>query len=424
MKKLLFLIMLYSTIAVGQDKLKVVFFGNSYTAGNNLAKMIQDIALDMGDSLEYDTYTPGGQTLSGHASNFGLFHSRVSQKDYDIVVIQAQSQEPSFSPSQVASQTLPYARQLDSVINSIDACIRTCFFMTWGRENGDQMNCPSYPPLCTYEGMQQRLRESYLLMVQQNNAEVAPVGVAWKTVRDSFPAIQLYEPDESHPSISGSFLAACTFYSTFYNKVVNTQYDPGLGLGITEPLQRIASRAVLDSLELWQIDTASRNMDSVDFSIDYGLGDITIKASDTNLTRYDWKVIWYGVTDTVTYRYRDTSFSLTLPVEGEESQYPEFEVVLEVYESCATISKSIQAHNGWVLGSMNEQVVAPEILNKDGYLIFSRSVELQVLDIQGREVFRLETQTLEADLRYLVRGVYLLRLQDGSQEFFSKIYVE
>ena len=27
------------------------------------------------------------------------------------------------------------------------------FFMTWGRENGDDMNCPNWPPVCTYEGV-------------------------------------------------------------------------------------------------------------------------------------------------------------------------------------------------------------------------------------------------------------------------------
>ena len=48
--------------------------------------------------------------------------------------------------------------------------------MTWGRENGDQSNCQSWPPVCTYEGMDDLLRERYMIMANDNNALVAPVG--------------------------------------------------------------------------------------------------------------------------------------------------------------------------------------------------------------------------------------------------------
>ena len=50
--------------------------------------------------------------------------------------------------------------------------------MTWGRKNGDASNCSAYPPICTYEGMQQRLRESYMEMASANQGRVSPVGMA------------------------------------------------------------------------------------------------------------------------------------------------------------------------------------------------------------------------------------------------------
>jgi len=61
--------------------------------------------------------------------------------------------------------------------------------MTWGRKNGDAGNGAFHPPICTYEGMQQKLRERYMQMTTDNNANTSPAGVAWKTVRDSFPLI-------------------------------------------------------------------------------------------------------------------------------------------------------------------------------------------------------------------------------------------
>ena len=78
------------------------------------------------------------------------------------MVLQAQSQEPSFSPGQVTNDTYPYAEILVDSIEQIFSCTEPLFFMTWGRKYGDQQNCQFYPPICTYAGMQQRLRESYV----------------------------------------------------------------------------------------------------------------------------------------------------------------------------------------------------------------------------------------------------------------------
>ena len=89
--------------------------------------------------------------------------------------------------------------------------------MTWGRENGDSQNCASYPPICTYEGMQDRLTESYTEMAQNNESLLAPIGIAWKDIREQHPEINLYSSDGSHPSIQGSYLAACVFYAILFD---------------------------------------------------------------------------------------------------------------------------------------------------------------------------------------------------------------
>ena len=57
--------------------------------------MISEIALSFGDTVNYDSNTPGGCTLQGHTINSTSL-SKISQQSWDFVVIQAQSQEPSF----------------------------------------------------------------------------------------------------------------------------------------------------------------------------------------------------------------------------------------------------------------------------------------------------------------------------------------
>ena len=241
---------------------KALFLGNSYTAYNSLPNLVENIAISLGDSLIHDRNTPGGQTMSGHASNATSL-SKISSQEWDYVVLQSQSQEPSFPPSQVANDVYPYAERLTDSIRRNTSCGTPLFFMTWGRKNGDVSNCAAYPPICTYDGMQQRLRESYMEMASTNQGRVAPVGVAWKRVREEYPEIELYTQDESHPSYAGSYLAASVFYCSIFQKSCeDSEFMGNLDSTTASRLRIIASETVLDSLGLWGFLEAEVVLDS------------------------------------------------------------------------------------------------------------------------------------------------------------------
>lgn len=203
------------------------------------------------------------------------------------MILQAQSQEPSFPPSQVASQTYPYAEILADSIFSANECAIPLFYMTWGRQNGDAGNCASYPVICDYDGMQGRLRESYLEMAQDNNAEVSPVGAAWKYIRDNYPAINLYSADESHPSAAGSYLAACVHYASIYKKSpIGATYTFSLTPSDAATLQTAAKLVVIDSLDKWNFRT---NVLESDFTSNSNAGtDFDFTNTSLNATDYLW----------------------------------------------------------------------------------------------------------------------------------------
>jgi PKD repeat protein len=102
--------------------------------------------------------------------------------------------------------------------------------------------------------MQQRLRDSYLEMCDTNNATCSPVGAVWRNYRASYPLVELYNADESHPSVNGTYLAACTFYSTIYHKstIGATFVLGGVNSNDATTIQTVSSNTVLDSIELWQ----------------------------------------------------------------------------------------------------------------------------------------------------------------------------
>ena len=169
MRNLFFYIVLFIANFTYAQSYDVLFIGNSYTYYNNLPEMISNIANDLGDTVNYDQNTPGGTSLYAHSQNQTTIN-KINQQNWDFVVLQDQSQRPSLSPSYVAASVYPYATQLVNLINSNYICSEPVFYMTWGRKYGDQTNCQSYPPVCTFLGMQERLRDSYLTMGLDNNA--------------------------------------------------------------------------------------------------------------------------------------------------------------------------------------------------------------------------------------------------------------
>ena len=264
MKKAFFLFGICSILlAQAQETKRVLFLGNSYTGVNSLPQLVADIALSLGDTLIFDENTPGGYTLQGHSTNT-VSQNKIALGGWDYVVLQEQSQLPAFPYSQFSTTSLPGSILLCQQIRAADSCTKPLFYMTWGRKNGDQANCPNYPPLCTYSGMQGQLRERYLIMGDTNNAEVAPVGAVWRKIRANNSNIELYQSDESHPSLEGSYLAACTFYASIFHKSpVGAAPAPTMFVMDAQAIQNQAALTVFDSLNVWMIDTLKPQFDFV-----------------------------------------------------------------------------------------------------------------------------------------------------------------
>ena len=257
MQKIFILFLLFISFAIKSNaqfkKINVLFLGNSYTYVNNLPLLIKEIALANGDTLLFDSNCPGGHTFNNHFNN-ATSPSKINAQTWDCVILQAQSQEPSFSPSQLEAQTLPYAIKLDSLIKNNNNCSETIFYETWGRKYGDASNCVSYPPICTYLGMQDRLRASYKLFADTTHSILSPAGEAWRKSIAQNPTLELYSSDQSHPSLEGSYLTACVFYETLFHKsVLSNTYTAGVSSINVSFLQQIAHDVVNDSLLVWNI---------------------------------------------------------------------------------------------------------------------------------------------------------------------------
>ena len=232
---------------------RILFIGNSYTYVNDLPGTFSQLALSLGDSVYYDSNTPGGSNFNQHATDPTCL-AQIATPGWDYVVLQDQSQEPAFPPAQVATDTYPWAKRLDSLVHAANPCAITMFYMTWGRKYGDASNCAFYPPLCTFSGMTDRLRQSYLWFATDFYARVSPVGIAWRNAWEADSSINLWIADDSHPSVAGTYLTACVFYAAiFHQSPVGATYTAGLTGPQASFLQHIASQTVFDSSNVWML---------------------------------------------------------------------------------------------------------------------------------------------------------------------------
>ena len=210
--------------------------------------MVADVALSVGDTLIFDSNTPGGYTLEAHSTNITSLN-KIKAGNWDYVVLQEQSQRPSLPIEEVMADVFPYAHILDSIINATNSCGETVFYMTWGRKNGDASNCNIWPPVCTYQGMDSLLNLRYRMLADSNDAILSPVGAVWHYIRDQYPTIELYQQDESHPSVAGSYAAACSFYSALFRKdPIQVTFNPSLPLTDAANIRTAAKLIVYDSL--------------------------------------------------------------------------------------------------------------------------------------------------------------------------------
>jgi hypothetical protein len=242
---ILFLWLSSITAAQGQV-MHVLFLGNSYTSVNNLPQLVADVAASAGDTLIFDSYTVGGYTLNQHFADSNAVN-KIKAGGWDYVVLQDQSQVPALPDYDAAGGIL-----LSELTRQYNPCARPLFYMTWGRKNGDALNCASWPPVCTYEGMDSLLHSSYVELAITTHSEVSPVGATWKFIRENYPAVELYQPDESHPSAEGSYAAACSFYASIFKK------DPALvtynyiaDTASAAMIRDAAHHVVYDSLPSW-----------------------------------------------------------------------------------------------------------------------------------------------------------------------------
>lgn len=310
---------------------RVLFVGNSYTEVNNLPQMVQRIAGSAGCQMEYQAVTPGGCNFAQHCN--GQAMQLICQGGWDVVVLQEQSQLPSFPQGQVENEVFPYAKRLVDSIYSNNPCAEPMFYMTWGRRDGDQQNAPFFPVLGTYEGMDSMLCLRYMQMAEDNDAAVCPVGRVWRRLRQQHPDIELYASDGSHPSLTGTYAAACTFYSLIFGgDAREVTFDAGLDAQVAQVVRETVHEVVDADGAEWRFNLPSATPEVAGY--DDGGSTVLLTAADVHADSLLWS-FGDGTPDTMVLADAGTVISHTYASPGT------YTVELSSMLHCRQTDKSI-----------------------------------------------------------------------------------
>jgi hypothetical protein len=181
----------------GTAPLKVLFIGNSFTARNDLPGLIARLAEARGKGLERRLISAGGASLRTHW-NAGEARQAIQAGHYDHVVLQEQST----LPVKNARRMHENVRLFDEAIKSAGA--KTALYMTWARRNAPES--------------QQGITDAYADIGRELGATVVPVGLAWQRFLGKHAQPVLHDKDQGHPTLAGSYLAACVFLTVLYEE--------------------------------------------------------------------------------------------------------------------------------------------------------------------------------------------------------------
>ena len=289
-KILVSLFIILSSISSAQtDTLKVLFLGNSYTSVYNLPLLVKNLSTANNQVLITDFNTPGGCTLEQHSTNETSLQ-KIRKGNWDFVVLQEQSQIPTIEYHKENSM-YPAARRLNDSIKKYNSCATTLFYMTWGRRFGGQqcdntgINCS--PDFVDFTHMQDSLESAYWGITNELNAQIAPVGIAWKkaiTIND----IILHATDDSHPNYSGAYLSACVFYSMIWDEnSFENSFIGNLEQEIAHLLQSNADSIIFHTANDW-----NRNINKVKSHFSFDVFNDSVQFSNLSECLFPMQYQW------------------------------------------------------------------------------------------------------------------------------------
>ncbi|MDF2189140.1 PKD domain-containing protein [Paraflavitalea sp. CAU 1676] len=247
------------------QKVRVLFIGDTYSASNELPKIVAGMAASVGDTLEYRITAPANHSIRTHVRPYALSPStalyRLRTERWDYVILQERSvtgaEVEYYDYQEYYFTSFAFVKHMADTVRRYNPCARILFYQNWGWKNGVEERCrldPRWPHYCSYLAMDSLIRLRTLDQARFNRAAVAPGGAVCRYLRAAHPAIELYQADGFNPSLAGSYAGACSIYTAIFKKKVDgIQFNASLPAPIALTIRAASDKVVYDSIRYWRI---------------------------------------------------------------------------------------------------------------------------------------------------------------------------
>ena len=231
----------------GERPLRLLFVGNSLTYANDLPSLVQQVAVAAGHPAPtVKMVAAGGYSLEDHWAD-GAARAALDKGGWDVVVLQ---QGPSALPES-RRNLVEWTGRFDEAIRHVGG--RTALYMVWPE---------GYRPAALRD-----VALSYATAAASVDGLLLPVGEAWRAAWQRDACLPLYGPDNFHPSLAGSWLAALVIYAQVYGaSVADARLPvPASALGLTPDQLALLIEAATDGVETASLSLEQRA--SLDYTI-------------------------------------------------------------------------------------------------------------------------------------------------------------
>lgn len=279
-----------------EQTIKILFVGNSHTYYNNLPKMVEGLAGADGINCETEAITESGYKLYEFADRNNEFGAKVydalSSNNWDYVVLQENRKKLVEKPESAEKAV----KTLYEYIKKSGA--KLVMYSTHPDEvesdfqiNGNTMHLTNYE-------IEQILTKNNFALSNQYDGLTAVSGLNFMRAGTFNPTINLYKSDNLHPSVEGSYLAACTIYATVFNKSpFGNLYLPGSDYDTEQLLKNVDSE---HAITLQQIADTRININSYYTVVNKGqnsrlTAEVIFKEENHILDDYSNAVLWQSM---------------------------------------------------------------------------------------------------------------------------------
>jgi hypothetical protein len=226
--------------ALNSNPERILFVGNSYYYYNNslhnhVSNLVKASDPALGARLLFKSSTIGGAALNHHNMAHLTEPGRIGvTQAFQWVVMQGGSGEPlSQRRREIFRQTAIANAEMIKARGGQVALYMTHAYVSPHKQANPQN-------IAATESM-------YVAVGNEIQALVIPVGLAFEEAYRRLPALSFHNKDGTHPSLLGTYLAACTTYASLYGRspVGNTyRADAAIDETVATQLQQVAQDVV------------------------------------------------------------------------------------------------------------------------------------------------------------------------------------